>query len=142
MARRSDIRDKIATIAGHDGHGAIARAAQIIGVSQRSLHRALTDGPSQRMMEKIRQAEDEALREHGGLDYFEELATYRKKIREHIAREKTVDKSGWSVTQRERSAFTTGYIAALADVSNTRDIKGRLMVWMRQFSGASEQSKR
>lgn len=48
-----DMRDKIHAIAENSGHGAIAIAARKLGVSARTLHRALKDGPSEKLAEAI-----------------------------------------------------------------------------------------
>lgn len=48
-----DIRDKIETIAGYSGKGAVTEAANKLGVTSRTLHRALAEGPSDKLGEAI-----------------------------------------------------------------------------------------
>lgn len=49
----TDIREKLEKIAGHGGRGAIATAAHQLGVSTRTLHRAIAEGPSERLAAEI-----------------------------------------------------------------------------------------
>lgn len=132
----ADIRDKIATIAGHDGHGAIARAAQKMGVSQRTIHRALVSGPSPRLAEMLRKAEDEALIAMGGGDYDYEclLRDCRKTLREHVKKVRSMSREGVSIEDQLRAERTLGYTQALIDIAAKKDRKSWLMHMMRGFA--------
>lgn len=51
-----DMRDKIETIAGFSGKGAVSEAAMKLGVTTRTLHRAIANGPSERLAAAIERA--------------------------------------------------------------------------------------
>lgn len=140
----TDIRDKIVTIAGHSGHGAIARAAQKVGVSQRTIHRALVSGPSPRLAQLLQEAEDAALIElgGGGHDYESELRECRKVLKDHFERVRAMSREGVSIEDQLKAERTLGYTQALIDMSGKKDRKGWLMHMMRGFATQIDQHQK
>lgn len=139
-----DIRDKIRTIAGHDGHGSLSRAAQMAGVSTRTLRRALISGPSPRLEAQLYAAVEKALIESGssrGQAYEEELAEHRKVMRAHIKSvKKMMSERECDVDQQLRTAWLVGYCEALIDIAGRRDRQGWLLYHVKNFAADVRQS--
>lgn len=140
----ADIRDKIATIAGHSGHGAIARAAEKVGVSQRTIHRAIVSGPSPKLAQLLQQAEDAALIEMGGggHDYEAELRECRMVLRDHVAKVQGMSREGVSIEDQLKAERTLGYTQALIDMASKKDRRGWLMHMMRGFATQIDQHRK
>lgn len=136
-----DIREKIATVAGFKGHGSIARAAEKIGVSQRTLHRALTSGPSAKLREIIDAAEESALMEKGCGDrgYENELREVRKIVLSYVKRVSAMKRDGVPIEEQLRSERTLGYLEALLHISRSRDRNGWLMYHLKAYAGQIRQ---
>ncbi|WP_347138954.1 hypothetical protein [Paracoccus sp. SSK6] len=137
----SDIRDKIVTISGFKGHGAVARAAEKLGVSQRTLHRAMTSGPSAKLREIIDAAEEAALMEMGcgSRAYEAELAAHAKAMAAYVKRIKGSSRKGSPVEEQLRTERMLGYADALVQMCNKKNRRGWLMYVMKNFAAQIQQ---
>lgn len=132
----ADIREKIVTIAGFKGHGSIARAAEKLGVSQRTLHRAMVSGPSSKLEDLLDAAEEAALIEmgSGGRGYEAELSEHAETMKNYVKKVRKASREGVPLEEQLRTERMLGYADAMIQMSAKKNRKQWLMYVMRNFA--------